>query len=152
MNHVRKKIENERFKFHRYLLKNGLKFTSGRKTVFETVMRAHGHFATEELVKKCRHNKQQVSRATVYRCLRELLVAGVIRETAFGEKHQHYEHLYDETHHHHARCICCGEHSEFDDLGEDKMYRSIMRKLGFTVLGHEMHFYGICKKCADNPQ
>ena len=37
--------------------------------------------------------------------------------------------------------------SEFPDLDEDKRYVPILKKQGFKILGHEMHFYGICRKC-----
>ena len=142
-----KSLRSERRKFEQYLTAIGLRLTNGRRTVFEEVMIAHGHFAIEELIKQCRRHEQKVSRATIYRYIRELLEAGVIRETAFGEKHQHYEHIYDETKHHHARCVRCNDQIEFPDLEEDMMYTKIMKDLGFHVLGHEMHFYGICQKC-----
>lgn len=155
MSHVKDKFENpikiEQLKFRRHLAKNALKLTKGRKIVFDNVMGTHGHFAAEELVKQCRRKKRKASRATVYRCLRELLEAGVVRETAFGEKHHHYEHLYDERRHHHARCVRCCDHIEFPDLDEDKMYRPLLEKLGFQILGHEMHFYGVCQRCRRSP-
>ena len=140
-------IRNERNRFENYLNDNGLKLTDGRQIVFQEVMCAHGHFAAEELARQCNQKKRKVSRATVYRCLRDLLEAGVIRETAFGEKHHHYEHIYDEKPHHHARCIRCGDMTEFPDLKEDMIYQPILKKKGFHVLGHEMHFYGICQAC-----
>lgn len=147
MKETKQLIEGERTKFQNYLTGRGLKLTSGRETVFDEVIHAHGHISPEELVKQCKQNKRKVSRATVYRCLRELLESGVIRETALGAKHQHFEHLYDEKSHHHARCVRCSKHIEFPDLGEDKIYTPILEKRGFQILGHEMHFYGICKDC-----
>src|SRR3989338_8728097 len=140
-------IEEERLKLVDSLGKKRLAFSNGRKTVFDEVMQAHGHFSAEELVKQCKGNNRKVSRATVYRCLRELLEAGVIRETAFGEEHQHFEHVYDEKLHHHAHCIRCHGNIEFPDLKEDGVYRPILEKRGFKVLGHELHFYGLCKNC-----
>jgi len=142
-------IGKEKERFITHLNKVGLKLTLGRQLVFDEVMSAHGHFAPEELVKKCRHHKRRVSRATIYRSLQELLEAGIVRKTAFGEKHQHYEHIYDEKPHHHAKCVRCGRYFEFPDLGEDSVYRPLLEKEGFKILGHEMHFYGICKNCTD---
>ncbi len=139
------KAECEKFKKH--LFQEGLKFSDGRQTVFTTVMATHGHFTAEEIVKICSRKKAKVSRATVYRSLRELLEAGVIRETAFGEKHQHFEHIYDEKLHHHAHCIRCHHNIEFPDLQEDERYVPYLQEKGFHILGHEMHFYGICQKC-----
>ena len=115
--------------------------------MFDEVMEAHGHFAPEELVKQCDQHKRQVSRATIYRSLQELREAGIIRETAFGEKHQHFEHCYDEKLHHHARCIKCGVYIELKDLEEEKKYVQQLETQGFQVLGHELHIYGLCQEC-----
>jgi len=144
------KISEEQAKYCSYLEKNGLRITKGREKVFEQVMNAHGHFAPEEILKHCQECNINVSRATIYRSIRELLESGVIRLTAFGEKHQHFEHLYDEKPHHHARCIRCSDMIEFKDLGEDKVYQKVLDDKGFKVLGHEMHFYGICQKCQND--
>lgn len=140
-------IQREKEKYALYLDKGGLKLTEGRRIIFEEVMRAHGHFAAEELLKQCRRNRRKVSRATLYRALQELLASGVIRKTAFGEKHQHYEHIYDEKPHHHAQCLRCHAFIEFPDQQEDEIYKPFLEKEGFKVLGHEMHFYGICRRC-----
>ena len=113
------KIQSEQKKYEEYLQGRGLRLTKGRKYVFDEVMEAHGHFAPEELVKQCADSpKVSVSRATIYRSLQELREAGIVRETAFGEKHTHFEHCYDEKPHHHARCIRCGTYIEFPDLAE----------------------------------
>lgn len=141
------RIQQERIKYLKYLEASGFRLTKGRGEVFEQVMQTHGHFAAEELVKGCKQCGRSVSRATIYRSLKELLEAGVIRETAFGEKHQHFEHVYDEKLHHHARCVRCGVFLEFEDLGEEQRYKSILDQKGFHVLGHELHFYGICAEC-----
>jgi Fur family ferric uptake transcriptional regulator len=151
LSHIQKKhhqiIQREKQRFTRYLSRSGLKFSAGRKALFEEAMKAHGHFAAEELVKQCRHNQRQVSRATIYRGLRELVEAGIIRVTAFGEKHKHYEHVYDEKLHHHARCIRCGSIIEIICFHEEHQYLPLLKKHDFNILGHELHFYGICRYC-----
>ena len=141
------KIEEEKMKYESYLKERGLRLSKGRICVFEEVMEAHGHFAPEELVKQCVRHKRNVSRATIYRSLQELREAGIIRETAFGEKHQHFEHCYDEKLHHHARCIRCGLYIEFPDQNEEEKYIRDLEKQGFHVLGHELHIYGLCEAC-----
>ena len=142
-----KQIVHEKNRFESYLENEGLKLTAGRALVFEQVMRTHGHFAPEGLVKDCKQQKRDVSRATIYRSLKELLVAGIIRETAFGEKHKLYEHIYDEKPHHHARCVRCHHILEFPDSDAEQVYKPILEKHGFQILGHEVHFYGLCKHC-----
>ena len=134
--------EKERLK--NYLSRAGLEITDGREGVFNEVMAFHGHFTAEDLVKV---GKRKISRATIYRSIKEFLEAGLIRKTAFGEKHEHYEHVYDEQLHHHARCIRCHAVIEFPCHDDDSKYIQYLRKKGFHVLGHEMHFYGICRNC-----
>jgi Fur family transcriptional regulator, ferric uptake regulator len=140
-------INGERLKFLQYLSKAGLRVSQGRELVFSQVMQSHGHFTAEELVKECYHRQLKVSRPTVFRVLHDLLEAGIIRETAFGDKHRHFEHVYDEKPHHHAQCIRCHKFIEFPDRKEDKVYHPFLEKQGFRILGHEMHFYGICREC-----
>lgn len=142
-------LKKEQDKLEAYLKKYGLKLSAGRKTVFEMAMKTHGHFTAEDLVKGCKTRFNKTSRATIYRSLRELVECGVIRKTAFGEKHEHFEHVYDEKPHHHARCLRCFDVLEFPDLGEDEKYKPILEKNGFKILGHEMHFYGICLNCQE---
>ena len=140
-------IDNERAKFRGHLAKAGLRASHGREVIFNEVMRLHGHFTAEQLAKDCINKNLNVSRATVYRVLGDLLEAGIIRETAFGDKHHHFEHVYDVQPHHHAQCVRCHGFIEFPDMEEDKIYHPYLEKQGFKILGHEMHFYGICKKC-----
>lgn len=143
-------IEQERHKYEDYLNSRDLRFSRGRQQVFHLVIKTHGHFTAEEMAKACKVSKPPVSRATVYRTLHEMQEAGIIRATAFGDKHQHFEHLYDEKKHHHAQCVRCHQFIEFPDLDEDKRYHPILEKHGFKIIGHEMHFYGLCKQCLVN--
>jgi Fur family ferric uptake transcriptional regulator len=142
-------IDNERTKFLGHLAQSGLRASHGREVIFNEVMGLHGHFTAEELAKECSAKKLKVSRPTVFRVLHDLLEAGVIRETAFGDKHRHFEHVYDEKPHHHAQCVRCHGFIEFPDRKEDEIYHPYLEKQGFKILGHEMHFYGICRQCQD---
>ncbi len=144
-----KEFQKEREKFVAYLKDKGLRLTSGRELVLKAALETHGHFSCEDLVKQFTVQHANVSRATIYRSVTELLEAQVIRQTAFGKKHNNYEHVYDEKPHHHAYCIRSGKYFEIPDLGEEKKYFPILEKMGFEVLGHEVHFYGISKECRD---
>ena len=142
-------MQKEQEKYAGFLARRGVRFSRGRRSVFDVVMRTHEHFTAEEISKRCAGLKPKVSRATVYRSVHELLEACIIRETAFGDKHHHYEHLYDERKHHHAICVHCHKHIEFPELDEEKRYHPVLEKQGFKILGHEMHFYGVCRACQE---
>lgn len=147
---TQKDFEKERGKYLAYLRQHGLRLTRGRELVLKRVLETHGHFSCEDLVKQFKDSKENASRATIYRTMTELLEAQVIRQTAFGKKHNNYEHLYDEKPHHHAFCVRSGKYFELPDLGEEEKYLPILKKMGFEVLGHEVHFYGISKECRDS--
>ncbi len=142
-------IAKEQEKYEGFLVQREVRLSRGRRSVFDLVMRTHEHFTAEEMAKRCGQLQPAVSRATVYRAIHEMLEAGIIRETAFGDKHKHYEHLYDERKHHHAMCVHCHKHIEFPDLDEEKRYHPILEQKGFKILGHEMHFYGVCRECQE---
>lgn len=145
-----KTFHQEQQKLIKYLNKRHLTLSTGRKIVFNEVFHFHGHFSAEELVKRCKDKKLKASRATIYRTLNELVESGVIRKTAFGEKHFNFEHTYDEKPHHHAYCIRTGKFFELPDLNEEELYLPLLKKMGFDVLGHELHFYGISKESQDD--
>ena len=142
-------VDYERARFLGFLVQSGRRASHGREVIFNQVMRLHGHFTAEELVKDCLLKKLNVSRPTVFRVLHDLLEAGIIRETAVGDKHRHFEHVYDEKPHHHAQCLRCHRFIEFPDRKEDQVYHPFLEKQGFKILGYEMHFYGICRKCQE---
>ena len=124
-------VHHERSKFLRHLVKAGRRVSHGREVIFNEVMRTHGHFTAEQLSRECLEKKLKVSRPTVFRVLHDLLEAGVIRETAFGDKHRHFEHVYDEKPHHHAQCIRCHCFIEFPDRKEDEVYHPFLEKKRF---------------------
>ena len=121
-----------------------MKLTKARSEVFEIVAKMDNHFGAEDILQS---SKNSVSRATLYRTLNELVESQVIRKTAFGDKHQHFEFVLEKKPHHHAFCLNCKTNIEFPDFGEEEIYNKILEKMGFEIYGHEMHFYGLCKNC-----
>lgn len=149
MNYMDKKNQNDvaliqQKKFIDYLTNNDLKLTKARSEVFEIVAKMDNHFGAEDILQS---SKNSVSRATLYRTLNELVESQVIRKTAFGDKHQHFEFVLENKPHHHAFCLNCKTNIEFPDFGEEEIYNKILEKMGFEIYGHEMHFYGLCKNC-----
>lgn len=135
--------------YEKYLTKKGASLTTRRLSILKESIKTKGHFSAEDLIKMLARKDLRVSRATVYRTLNELVRAKLFVQTAFGEKHRHFEFVRIGKSHHHAFCIKCKQNLEFIDLGEEKLYRKILQTNGFVIIGHEMHFYGLCKNCND---
>ena len=142
-----KTVERETERFRAFLRGNKIRESRGRKLILREAVSSEGHFTAEEMVKKCREKKYPVSRATVYRTLHLLKESGIIRETAYGEKHLHYEYARSKEHHHHARCLKCKRIIEFFCHERNLESENALNKKNFHIIGHELHFYGICNEC-----
>jgi Fur family transcriptional regulator, ferric uptake regulator len=139
--------EKEKKKLEDFLKRKKLRLTGERTVLLEEILKTHGHFSAEEVTKKVSIKNLTISRASVYRNLNILTLAGIIRETAYGEKHKHYEHIYDEELHHHARCIVCHAVTELPCHRCEKNMENVLEKHGFQVISHELIFYGLCAEC-----
>lgn len=142
-------MNNEIEKFKKFLKDKNISWSKGRDIVLTEAIGFKGHFTAKEMLLHCKEKKYKVSRATVYRCLNLLKESGVIRETAYGEKHLHYESSFNKKHHHHARCMKCNNVLEIfcreDNLGSEKE----LEQKKFQIIEHELHFYGICVECRE---
>ncbi len=67
-------------KFREFLEIRGEKLTERRRLLVEHIFNTHKHFDADELVRDLHEAGHRVSRATVYRTLRLLVEAGLLRE------------------------------------------------------------------------
>jgi Fur family transcriptional regulator, ferric uptake regulator len=80
--------------FRRFLKKRALKFTSERAMILEAVLSKHGLFEADQLLYEMRQSNLRVSKATIYRTLKHLVEAGIIREVPLDSKQAHYQMIY----------------------------------------------------------
>lgn len=71
-------------KFREFLLTKGERLTRERSIIIEEVFAQHEHFDADDLIAKVARDKsgRRVSRATVYRALKLLEEAGLLRKVA----------------------------------------------------------------------
>jgi Fur family ferric uptake transcriptional regulator len=116
--------------------------------VLDAVLDMDGHFDVDELYVKLLTESKRVSKATVYRTLAILSELGLIKEHAFGERHQHYERLVGRRHHDHMVCARCGRIIEFVDPAIERLQDKVCRRHGFVPAGHHLSIEGTCADCA----
>src|SRR6187402_1338030 len=68
--------------FRRYLHGKKLKFTPERAMILDAVLRKTGLFEAEQLVRDLEKLGHEVSRATAYRTLKNLLDAGILKQVS----------------------------------------------------------------------
>ncbi len=134
--------------FKALLKKNSLKFTIQREVILETLYGSDEHLTPESLhhLIQVKHPELKTGIATVYRTLALLEHSSMVTSLSFGSQGKKYE-LGAKNHHDHMICTKCGSITEFVDEQIEERQQKIAKALNFTMQGHSMQIYGICKKC-----
>jgi Fur family ferric uptake transcriptional regulator len=138
--------EHAEAKFREFLEIRGEKLTEPRRILIRHVFHSHKHFDADELVADLRHSGRQVSRATVYRTLRLLVEAGLLRELRLTNRTA-YEHDYGYPSHDHLHCTECNRIVEFDNEELRRVRDTVSREHGFRPVNHRFVITGICPEC-----
>ncbi len=141
-------------KFREFLLTKGERLTRERSIIVEEVFAHHEHFDADALVARVTADKsgRRVSRATVYRTLKLLEEAGLLRKVARPNGSEVYEHDYGYPQHDHLICAKCGELIEFTNEAISAVVDQVCAEHGFIKSGHRLEVYGTCAKCNAPPQ
>lgn len=87
-------------------------------------------------------------KATVYRCLLRLEMAGVVRRLGLHERSAYFVLLDPSTHNDYLICTECGSIAPLSiDCPVHQLEEAISRQSGFTRLYHELEFFGVCPRC-----
>lgn len=134
-------------KFREFLEIRGEKLTAPRRTLVRHIFSSHKHFDADELVSDLHAAGQRVSRATVYRTLRLLVEAGLLRELRLNNRSA-YEHDYGYPSHDHMHCSECDQVFEFTNEEIRRIRDQISREFGFRATGHRFMITGTCAACS----
>ncbi|WP_425061192.1 Ferric uptake regulation protein [Sporomusa carbonis] len=107
------------------------------------------HLCAEDVHNIVRQQSSDIGLATVYRTLELLSELDILQKMDFGDGRSRYEINETSTphHHHHLICLACGKVIEFaDDLLED-LESIIAKNSNFTIIDHQVKFYGYCEEC-----
>ena len=144
-------VSTEEFK---ELLKGkGLKITSQRLIMLETLGRHPGeHLTAEEIYNLVKAEHPEIGLATVYRTIQVLMELHLIDRVNFDDGVERYELAHSTGsagahHHHHLICLGCGKVLEFEEDMLEGLELKIVEKTGFKVTDHEVKLYGYCKEC-----
>lgn len=139
--------ESPEDKFREFLEIRGEKLTVPRRVLIRHIFSSHKHFDADELVADLQKSGQRVSRATVYRTLRLLVEAGILRELRLTNRTA-YEHDYGYPSHDHMHCTSCNTILEFTNEKVRHLREAVCSEHGFMATGHRFVIMGICASCA----
>lgn len=141
-------------KFREFLATRSKRLTQERETIVREIFADHEHFDSDQIVSRLtqpRRDGGRVSRATVYRTLRELEKAGLIRKVARSNDREVYEHDYGYPQHDHFICEKCNQLVEFRNEEISSVLARVSAEHGFRMSGHRLEVHGICASCAKPP-
>ena len=129
----------------RLLKDKGLSVTEQRKGILGLLLKEHGPFTAEEILKKIPKNSCDL--ATIYRCLKQFVEVQLVN-TSFLEKDMaHFEFNDPLHHHHHIICKICKKIDSFHECLMDKIELSLQKK-GYKDIQHRLEIFAICEICA----
>ncbi len=131
-----------------YLRSEGKNITPERMEILDEILKQSNHFQIDDIIDRMTNSRHKVSRATVYRSIKTIEDAGLIKYI----RSIHDEKIYEviEEHHDHMICEKCGKIIEFHNLELEELQDSICKAQGFTPKKHTMKIFGICEDCKTN--
>lgn len=124
---------------------SGLKITPQRRAILELLAHENAHPSAEEIYQQITETMPDISLATVYNTLHELVALGALVEVQdLNENRLRYDTHTDS--HHHLFCTRCHAlidiHHDFEALN-----LTPEETAGYQILKHQVTFYGICPEC-----
>jgi Fe2+ or Zn2+ uptake regulation protein len=121
----------------------GWRLTAQRRVIAEALAGDHVHLAADEVYDRARAALPEVSLATVYNTLNELVALGEVAEITHTDGRKRYDPNTAERHHH-LVCTACGR---MLDVTTDEPQLADAERHGFAVDEVEVTFRGRCPDC-----
>ena len=127
------------------LRRRGWRITPQRRAVAEALAGEHVHLTAEQVYMGARAIVPEISRATVYNTLRELVEMHEVAEVPSAGGPTRYDPNAVRFHHH-LRCLGCGE--LLDVYGAEPALPRLSDDHGYVLTGASITFHGYCRRCA----
>jgi Fur family ferric uptake transcriptional regulator len=122
------------------------RLTVQRRVVAEVLAGEHVHLTAEAVHSRAQRLLPEISLATVYNTLNELVDMGEVLEISTGDGPKRYD-PNTTTPHHHLHCVGCGTLRDVNPKGSDQLTLPGSQQHGFEVLDVEIVFRGLCPDC-----
>lgn len=125
----------------------GWRMTSQRRVVAEVLDGDHVHLTADEVHARAVQRLPEISRATVYNTLRELVSLDEVIEVSTDGRAKRYD---PNAHHPHQHLVCsnCGTIRDVHPTGDPLAALPEQERFGFTMSEVEVTYRGLCPSCA----
>ena len=135
-----------RKEFQDLLTRKKLKKTSQRELIWQLLTHSKGHPSVEEIRDLLLSKGHRIGIATIYRTLKILLAAGMIRQSKLAGMTR-YEAVVNEPNHLHFICNVCERTVEFPSPRVEGLIRNVTEKEGCVERYSRYMIFGVCKAC-----
>ncbi|MET4927504.1 Fur family transcriptional regulator [Streptomyces sp. PSRA5] len=124
----------------------GWRMTSQRRVVAQVLNGDHVHLTADEVHTLAARLLPEISRATVYNTLGELVSIGEVMEVSAAGRAMRYD---PNAHHPHQHLVCsgCGTIRDVHPAGDPLAGLPAGERFGFTVSEAEVTYRGLCPSC-----
>jgi Fur family ferric uptake transcriptional regulator len=129
------------------LRERGWRLTAQRRVVAQVLDGDHVHLTADEVHARAIRLLPEISRATVYNTLGELVTLGEVMELSTDGRAKRYDPNARHAHQH-LVCDSCGTIRDVHPSGDLLAGLSAAEHFGFTVSGVDVTFRGLCPDCA----
>ena len=127
--------------FRRFLKRKKLKFTTERAEILHAVLATEGVFEVDQLMYAMRQAGVRISKATIYRAMKHLVEAGIVREVLINTKQAHYQVAYGMPQKDHILRIDDGEMIEFSSPQLTELRDQLCESHGLKAISHRFLIY-----------
>jgi Fur family transcriptional regulator, stress-responsive regulator len=129
------------------LRERGWRITAQRRVVAEALDGEHVHLTADEVHARAAARLPEISRATVYKTLGELVSLGEVVEVTTDKRAKSYDPNAHRPHHH-LLCIRCGSIRDVHPTGNPLADLPDSERFSFTISDVEVTYRGLCPICA----
>jgi Fur family transcriptional regulator, ferric uptake regulator len=128
-----------------YLVSQGLKYTEQRWKIAELILSTGGHLDALDLVEQVKKKHSDIGAATVYRNIKVLCDASILKESLIDSNGRVVYELFDSEHHDHIVCLDCGGIFEFHDQKIEIQQSAVLDEMKFEEVRHRHVVYAHCR-------
>jgi Fur family transcriptional regulator, stress-responsive regulator len=129
------------------LRERGWRMTAQRRVVAEVLDGEHVHLTADEVHARAVARLPEISRATVYNTLGEMVSLGEVIEVTTDRRAKRYDPNAHRPHQH-LVCANCGTIRDVRTTGDPLAQLPEVERFGFTVSDAEVTYRGLCPECA----
>jgi len=141
---IEQKLTQAKERLQNYIQKNNLNFSEQRWTIAQALLKFKQHYSAQDIVKVIQDKFPEIGTATVYRSIKFLVEAHVLKETLMDEQGNVVYEAYDDEHHDHVVCLDCGVVFEFHSESIEKAQKDVLKNMGFREEKHHHVLYSRC--------